>query len=181
MSDEITVDDDAEAETLLAEAVNQAETVTDSDTQEDPAAQLAKWKALARQNEARAKANADKARLFDEFEESNKTELQKALDRAAALETDAATAKLDALRARTASATGVPEALLHGTTVEELQASADAAKAYAKAQAPAAPHASGSELGGTGEQGQITSEQLAHMSPEETVKALESGKLAHLL
>lgn len=41
--------------------------------------------------------------------------------------------------------------------------------------------ASGTELGGTGETGQITDEQLARMSPEEITKALKAGKLAHLL
>lgn len=41
--------------------------------------------------------------------------------------------------------------------------------------------ASGTELGGSGETGQITDEQLARMSPEEITKALKEGKLAHLL
>jgi alkylhydroperoxidase family enzyme len=41
--------------------------------------------------------------------------------------------------------------------------------------------ASGTELGGTGETGQITEAQLAQMSPEEKVTALKAGKLQHLL
>jgi len=41
--------------------------------------------------------------------------------------------------------------------------------------------ASGTELGGTGEQGQISEQQLAAMSPEEINTALKAGKLAHLL
>jgi hypothetical protein len=41
--------------------------------------------------------------------------------------------------------------------------------------------ASGTELGGTGETGQITEQQLAAMSPEEKVAALKAGKLQHLL
>jgi hypothetical protein len=41
--------------------------------------------------------------------------------------------------------------------------------------------ASGTELGGTGEQGQITEQQLAAMSPEEINTALKAGKLKHLL
>jgi len=41
--------------------------------------------------------------------------------------------------------------------------------------------ASGTELGGSGETGQITDEQLARMSPEQITKALKEGKLAHLL
>lgn len=41
--------------------------------------------------------------------------------------------------------------------------------------------ASGTELGGSGETGQITDEQLARMTPEQITKALKEGKLAHLL
>jgi len=44
-----------------------------------------------------------------------------------------------------------------------------------------AASASGLELGGSGETGQITEAQLAQMSPEEKVTALKAGKLAHLL
>jgi hypothetical protein len=41
--------------------------------------------------------------------------------------------------------------------------------------------ASGTELGGSGETGQITEQQLAAMSPEQVAAALREGKLAHLL
>jgi hypothetical protein len=41
--------------------------------------------------------------------------------------------------------------------------------------------ASGTELGGSGETGQITDEQLARMTPEQIDKALREGKLKHLL
>lgn len=41
--------------------------------------------------------------------------------------------------------------------------------------------ASGTELGGSGEKGQITEQQLAAMTPEEKYAALREGKLAHLL
>lgn len=41
--------------------------------------------------------------------------------------------------------------------------------------------ASGTELGGTGETGQITEAQLAQMTPEEINTALRAGKLKHLL
>lgn len=41
--------------------------------------------------------------------------------------------------------------------------------------------ASGTELGGSGEQGQITEQQLAAMSPEQITKAFNEGKLRHLL
>lgn len=41
--------------------------------------------------------------------------------------------------------------------------------------------ASGTELSGSGETGQITEAQLAQMTPEQISKALKEGKLAHLL
>jgi len=41
--------------------------------------------------------------------------------------------------------------------------------------------ASGTELGGSGETGQITEQQLAAMTPEEKATALKAGKLQHLL
>lgn len=48
-------------------------------------------------------------------------------------------------------------------------------------KAAQAASASGTELGGTGETGQITEAQLAQMTPEEKVTALRAGKLQHLL
>lgn len=48
-------------------------------------------------------------------------------------------------------------------------------------KAAQAASASGTELGGTGETGQITEAQLAQMTPEQISKALSEGKLAHLL
>lgn len=44
-----------------------------------------------------------------------------------------------------------------------------------------AASASGSELSGTGETGQITEAQLAQMTPEQISKSFKEGKLAHLL
>ena len=43
-------------------------------------AEAEKWKALSRQNEDRAKANADKAKRFDAIEEQSKSEMQKLLE-----------------------------------------------------------------------------------------------------
>jgi hypothetical protein len=95
---------------------------------EDPATELAKWKALSQQNEARAKANAEAAKKLAAIEESQKTEQQKLADRLAAAEKRAADAELAALRADVASAKGIPPALagrLLGSTREELDADAD--------------------------------------------------------
>lgn len=63
-----------------------------------------KWKALARKHEERAKENADKARRFDELDEASKSDIQKATDRAAKAEADAAKAVARANRIEAALA-----------------------------------------------------------------------------
>jgi len=78
------------------------------------------------------KAKADK---LAEFEESQKTEVQKAQDRLAAAEKRAAELESKATRAEVAAAKGVPAALLSGSTQEELEASADALIAFKGEQA----------------------------------------------
>lgn len=69
-----------------------------------------------------------KAAKFDEAEEANKSELDKALARADKAETELEAARLDALRSRVAAAKNLPAELagrLTGTTEEELEADAD--------------------------------------------------------
>lgn len=134
MSDPITETPAAEPEAT--------ETVVEETPQPDPTAELEKWKALARQNEARAKANAEKAKRLDQIEEANKTELQRAQEAAATAAAEAQQARLDALRARTAATAGVPENLLVGSNEEELTASVQALLAFKGAE-PAAPRSSG--------------------------------------
>lgn len=77
-----------------------------------------------------------KAERFDALEEQNKTELQKALDRAAAAEALAADASVKVLRSDVASAKGVPVDLLSGSTKEELEAAADKLLAFRGEVAP---------------------------------------------
>lgn len=115
---------------------------TEEPTQPDPAAEVEKWKALARKHEQRAKENADKARRLDEIEEASKTELEKAQARAEAAEKAMQEASLKALRAEIAAAKGVPVNLLSGTTEDELNAAADALLAF-KGTTPKAPSKDG--------------------------------------
>lgn len=77
-----------------------------------------------------------KAEQFDALEEQNKTELQKALDRAAAAEALAADASAKALRSEIAAAKNVPVDLLSGATKEELEAAADKLIAFRGEQTP---------------------------------------------
>jgi hypothetical protein len=125
------------------EAATAPEEATPQDV--DYRAEAEKWKALSRQNEAQAKANAEKAKRFDEVEEAQKSELQKAEERAAAAIARAEEVEQRALRAEVAAETGVPLNLLHGSTAEELQASAAAALAW---RAPKASAVGGADLTG---------------------------------
>lgn len=84
-----------------------------------------------------------KATKFDEAEEANKSELQKAIDKANSLQ-----AKLDglekenavrAVREEVSQSTGVPASLLTGTTKEECETQAKAIADYKAQSAPAYP------------------------------------------
>lgn len=92
----------------------------------DHAAEHKKWKSLARKHEQQAKANADAAKRLKDMEDKDKTEAQKAADRAAAAEKRAQDAEQKALRLEIASEKGVPASLLSGSTKEEMEESADA-------------------------------------------------------
>jgi len=71
-----------------------------------------------------------KAAKLAEFEESQKTEAQKAQERLDAAEKRAAELEIKATRAEVAAAKGVPVELLTGSTQEELEAAAEALIAF---------------------------------------------------
>lgn len=138
--------DDRSPEELLAEA-------TQDGDQEDPLAkaqaEIAKWKTQARENEKRAKANADKAKNYDAYEESQKTEQQKFADRAAAAEQRAAESDARYHRTLAAATYDLPVSMIDllGTgTEDEINTRAEAfaqainerAEVIAAAQAQAA-------------------------------------------
>lgn len=68
----------------------------------------------------------EKAAKLDELEESKKSEVEKANQRAQQLEKELNNARLAVLRSDVAQSKGVPASLLSGSTQEELEASADA-------------------------------------------------------
>lgn len=82
----------------------------------------------------------EKASKFDEMEEANKTELQKANERAIALEAELNSLKsaneIRDIREKVAKETNVPASLLTGSTEEECKAQADGIKAYANPTYP---------------------------------------------
>lgn len=92
---------DEQVEQMLAEAVAQPESEETQDQQGEEAdakpdtggkadsilqAEISKWKSLARKHEQNAKANADAAKKYAEYEDSQKTELQRLVERAEAAE-----------------------------------------------------------------------------------------------
>lgn len=93
-----------------------------------------------------------KAAKYDEAQEAAKSELERAEERAAraeaALEEANARMAHDALVAKVSGETGVPAALLHGSTEEELAASAAAVTEYVEAQRPGYPRDKGGAPGG---------------------------------
>lgn len=98
--------------------------------------------ALAAERDARKAAERqarELARSLKEYEDRDKSELQKALERAEAAEKAAAEASFSALRTKVAAAKGVPASSLTGTTEEELAASADDLIAWRDANKPTAP------------------------------------------
>jgi hypothetical protein len=79
-----------------------------------------------------------KAEKFDQLEEANKSELQKATERAQALEAELNSMKqaetIRTIKTKVATESGVPAELLTGTTEEECKAQADAILNFAKPQ-----------------------------------------------
>lgn len=78
----------------------------------------------------------EKADKFDELEESNKSELQKAIERGDALQVELDKLKganaIRELRNKVAEETGIPAHLLTGKTEEECREQAEAIAEYAK-------------------------------------------------
>ena len=91
-----------------------------------------------RYSEMMAKLNEyeGKAKKYDELEEANKTELQKATERAEKLEAELASMKkaetIREVRSKVATETGVPANLLTGETEEDCKAQANAIMSFAK-------------------------------------------------
>lgn len=86
------------------------------------------WKQKAREQEKRAKENADAAKRLTELEEQNKSDVQKAIDRAEAAEKALAAKEAETLRLTVASKHGITGDYL------DLLSGADEAELEAKAQ-----------------------------------------------
>ncbi len=140
-----------------------------------------KWKALSRKHEDQSKANAAKAKQFDDLEEAQKSELEKANERAAKAESRAAEIERRAMRAEIAAAKGVPADLLTGDTLESLEASADALLKFRGPQ-PKPDFGGGPRGADIGDRGkQLTRDDMKKMTPEQIVEARAKGQFDDLL
>lgn len=157
--------------------------------EKDWQAEAEKWKSFARKHEDTAKANAEKAKRFDEFEESQKTEQQKLADAAAQAEARANETAAELARVKAAVKHGLTEDDLdllgsHGTP-EEIDARAERLAARLKgveASKPKPDFGAGDRGGDVGTKaGQLTAADMKRMSPEEIVTAQAEGRFSDLL
>lgn len=82
-------------------------TTTETESAPNPAETVEFWKQKAREQEKRAKANADAAKRLADIEEAQKSEAEKAADRLRQIEAERDEARRDALRFKVASKFGI--------------------------------------------------------------------------
>ena len=175
--------------TAPAEAAKTETSAADTAAEKDWQAEAEKWKQFARKHEDAAKANADKAKRFDEFEESQKTEQQKLIDAATGAREEAAAHAAELARVKAAVKHGLSEEDLdllgtHGTP-EEIDERAErlAARIKAAEANKPKPDFGGGDRGGDvgAKASQLTAPQLKSMTAEQIVEAQNAGRLNDLL
>lgn len=119
--------------------------------EEQPAKPETDWKAEARKWEQRAKENTEAAKKLADLEEANKSELQKAQERAKELEQRATQAEQMALRTRIAAEMNVPVEVLQGTDEDSIKASAQRVLDWRDSNKPKAPAPKSLKSGSSGE------------------------------
>jgi hypothetical protein len=148
-------------------------------------AEAEKWKSLARKHEDNAKSVLSKAKQFDEYAESQKTEQQKLADAAALAKADADAAKAELAIERAARRHGLKDEDLdllgtHGTP-EEIEQRAARLAARLKAAAPATDFGGGNRGSDTKKAPQLSRDDLKRMTPDAIVKAQADGRLNDLM
>lgn len=180
---ETATETEATEEQQATESDNNTEAATAED--KDWKAEAEKWKSLARKHEGNAKANADKARQFDELSEAQMSELEKAAKRAEQAEENARTSAGELAAYKAAVQHGLTEddmGLLgtHGTP-EEIAERAERLAARLKAAAPKTDFGGGDRGEDVGSGKQLTRDDLNRMTPEEISEARKAGRLDRLL
>lgn len=165
---------------------------TEAPPTQQPGESNVDWKERARLWEERAKVKGvtqealDKAAKWDEYQESQKTEDQKRREADAAKDRRIAELEQKATRETVARETGVPPRFLVGDNEAEMREAAEEFKKVAGTPAtqptssavPASVVTSTDKVEGPK---QITSrDELAKMSPAETMKAYREGRLTQL-
>ena len=99
------------------------------------------WKSQARKWEKRSKENSSAQEELEQLKNSQNAALEEALKKAKTAEEELAALKSTeatrALKAKVAADVGIPEALIHGATEEEMRSAAEAMVAYFKPKAGA--------------------------------------------
>lgn len=173
---------------VATDPVDQVVEPVEQEPEKDLAAEVDKWKAMSRKNEARAKENEAAARRLAEIEEANKTELEKALARAEAAEKVVREREEADERARLATDVaerfGIADpGVLSGATLEDLE---DHAKRI-KSMIPEIPKSPGDfASGNVGDPitsaEQITSvSELDNMTPDQINEARAAGRLDKIM
>ena len=168
---------DATATTTATTTTDQTATSETAKVDEkDWQAEADKWKAMARKHEDSAKANADKAKRFDEFEESQKSELQKAADIAAKAQEDAATSRAELAVMQAAVKHGLSQDDLdllgsHGTP-DEIDARAEKLAGRLKAADATKPKP---DFGGGDRGGDVTSGKEVDVIDGQIAEAQKAG------
>lgn len=139
----------------MSEAANEStsteETKNGAKAGETDSAKETDWKAEARKWEQRAKENTEAAKKLADLEEANKTELQKAIERAEKAEAVSAQATLTALKTRIAAEMNVPVEVLHGDDENALKASAQKVLEWAASNKKQPPKVTALKSGSTAE------------------------------
>lgn len=143
MTDEnTTTNDDAEAEQMLADAVQNGDEGK-PDTDEDPVAKLQadveKWKTLARKHERSAKDNSAAAKKLAEIEDANKSETQRLNDQLAAAQVELQELRVDRIRAQAARDAGLDPDLAEYITAADPEQALEQAKRLAERLAAKTP------------------------------------------
>ncbi len=142
---------------------------------------VAKLRAENARYRTEAKANSDAAKKLADIEEANKSEAQKQAEALQRLQQENAALRLSTIKAQVAAEKGVPMDLLHGSSAEELQASADALLAFRGNAAPPTPDFGAGDRGdGPAKPKQLNRADLARMTPDQIVAADAAGQLDDL-
>jgi hypothetical protein len=194
MSETATESTEQQPATKQAPAPTETETSETSETataeERDWQAEAEKWKALARKHEGNAKTNADKARQFDEFQESQKSELEKLQDRATKAEEAAQerAAEMALLKAGVQHGLSEDDLALVGThgSPEDIAERAERLASRLKASAPKTDFGGGDRGEDVGSKvKQMTESELSALYAErrysEIEQARQEGRLADLL